>query len=188
MRICVFTYDHPHRKTSEGLAQMWLHNFMPDLIWAAPWKDMGKRFNFYEHPRLYAGRMGCLYEVASHRKPIMHRCDLGVILGAKILPAAVIDSFSCGIINIHPGRIQDHGGLKSLEWEWLQPAEITAHYIDERVDMGWPICTEPVERYDGDTYEAFVERIMRLQAKLLPRAIWEAVQIGPTYKERLALA
>lgn len=172
MRICVFTYDHPHDKTAKGLAAMWLNGFNPSVIWANPWKDIHKHFNFNYHPSLYAKRFGCSYVVSSHKVPIEHGCDLGVILGAKILPKSVIDSFPLGVINIHPGRLPKSAGLKAYELEWAcNEGILTAHLIDEHIDQGEFILEREVPKLPHDTYEAFVARMNAEQMPLLIEAI-----------------
>jgi hypothetical protein len=173
MKICVFTYDHEHAKTAQGLSAMWLHGFEPAVVWAAPWRDLGKSFDFCYHPSVYAARLGADYVVETHKKPIEHGCFVGVVLGAKILPQSVIDTFPCGIINIHPGRIPENGGLKSYELEWNLRGSgmVTAHFIDKRIDRGYKILERDVARYSGDTFENFVSRMNAEQMPALIDAI-----------------
>jgi len=170
MKICVFTYDHPHEKTSRGLSAMWLNGFEPSVVWAAPWIDHGKSFDFEFKPELYALRLGAEYIVSTHKQPIDHGCALGVILGAKILPQSVIDTFPMGIVNIHPGKLPEHGGLESynLEWDAGSDGTITVHLIDKYIDKGWRILERNVARYKDDTYESFVSR---MNAEQMPALI-----------------
>jgi len=187
VKICVFTYDHEHAKTAQGLSAMWLHGYEPAVVWAAPWKDLGKHFDFCYHPSVYAARLGAEYVVASHKKPIDHGCDVGVVLGAKILPQSVIDTFRLGIINIHPGRIPENGGLKSYELEWngRGSGRVTAHMIDARIDRGYKILERDVMRFADDTFESFVARMNAEQMPALIDALKAAKGIhwsGRDYK------
>ena len=59
-----------------------------------------------------------------------------MIAGARILKRPVIDRFSIGIINFHPGLIPEARGLDALLWSIRGdlPLGVTSHLIDERVD------------------------------------------------------
>ena len=173
MKICALTYDHPHEKTAKCLSAMWLCGVAPSVIWAAPWKEKGARLDFNYHPITYADKMGAKYIVKAHNAIIEHRCDIGVILGARILPQSVIDSFSLGIINIHPGRLPESRGLNAyeIERELDGNGRITAHFINAKVDSGLRIAERIVPKYDDDTFEAFVYRMNAAQPPLLIDAI-----------------
>ena len=187
VKICVFTYDHPHPKTTEGLAAMWLHDFEPNVIWAAPWVGKDIEFDYAEDPRLFADKMGCEYKVLPHDADFDPRCHFGVILGARILPQHVIDKFPCGIINIHPGRLPGSEDLNAHELEYRNPdsGKITAHFIDSRIDKGYKICINDVKKYKPESIDAYITRVMKMQNIILISAIKQAAGIvasGRSYK------
>ena len=49
----------------------------------------------------------------------------------------VIDSFSNGIINFHPGVLPENRGLDNLKWAIYNnlPQGVTTHLIDENIDV-----------------------------------------------------
>lgn len=179
LRICVFTYDHPHPKTTEGLSAMWINGFNPTLIWANPWEDKGVELDHAEHPSKIADAFGCKYMVMSHKNDFNPDCDFGVILGARIIPEYIIDKFPCGVINIHPGRLPGSAGLKAHELEYKNPdsGKITAHFIDSRIDRGYEIEVHDVKKYIPETYDAYVARVMKMQNKVLISAIRKAAGV-----------
>src|SRR5690349_17663115 len=75
---------------------------------------MGPKGVTYVHPRNIAERLGTPYFVVDHKSEEAsrivrdRRCDLGIILGARILPRRLIDAFSIGILNLHPGLIPEN--------------------------------------------------------------------------------
>jgi len=187
IKICVFTYDHPHPKTTSGLSAMWLHGFEPLVIWAAPWVGDKIEFDYAEDPRLFADKFGCEYKLLPHNEDYDPVCHFGVILGARILPQHVIDKFPCGVINIHPGRLPGSGGLKAHELEYRNPdsGKITAHFIDSRIDKGYEIIVKDVKKYKPETFDAFYSRVMAMQNIVLIEAIKKAAGVvasGRDYK------
>jgi len=159
---------------------MWLHGFQPLVIWAAPWVDKGASLDYAEDPKLFADKFGCEYKVLSHKdKDYDPQCDFGVVLGARILPKYVIDKFPCGIINIHPGRIPESGGLQAYELEYRNPdsGKITSHFIDARVDKGYIINVFDVKKYIPETIDAYIARVMKLQNKALVDACQKAAGV-----------
>ena len=45
-----------------------------------------------------------------------HNLDIGIILGARILSKQIIDAFSIGIVNLHPGILPENRGLDNVKW------------------------------------------------------------------------
>ena len=178
--MTVFTYDHPHRKTFECLTWLNINGVHIERVVAAPWEqrqsppvfvELDARGKKYPHPRDMAEAWGYDYEVIPHTD--VRGGDVGVILGAGVLPAEVVDSFSRGIINIHPGKLPDNRGLDNIKWAVVEglPQVITAHWIDERIDRGAFICDEVVPVYAGDTLQMVHDRLMTYQAGVLLRAL-----------------
>ena len=124
MRIGVFAYNFEHKKSQEGLLNLFLHGYQPAAIFAADRVNL----NFYQsnlriapralhyiHPSDIARRLGIPYFVLPHNsescaeKIQEMNLDLGIILGARILKQHTIDAFKIGILNRKrsgaPGRL-----------------------------------------------------------------------------------
>jgi folate-dependent phosphoribosylglycinamide formyltransferase PurN len=80
---------------------------------------------------------------------------LGLISGARILKKEVIDKFSLGIINFHPGGIPDCRGLDTAHWIMYNELDVavTSHFIDGRVDGGWIIKRQEFNRPKDHTLQ-----------------------------------
>lgn len=155
-RVTVFSYDFPHRKSQDGLLRLIALGVNISEVIAAPWKQLNLRGNFWgrlpmsaalQDSRTICRAHGIPYmsaphdsdEVISHLKA--EEPELGVILGSRILPSAIINEFSLGVLNVHPGLLPGNAGLNNVEWAILRGSTqgITAHLIDARVDAGWLI-------------------------------------------------
>jgi phosphoribosylglycinamide formyltransferase-1 len=91
--------------------------------------------------------------------------EIGLIAGARILSAEVIQRFKKGIINFHIGLIPETRGLDSLQWSIYKglPLGNTSHLIDERVDAGWIIERRILPEYSDDTLFDLSERLHQCQ-------------------------
>ena len=89
-----------------------------------------------------------------------HKCDLGLILGARILKPNTIKKFEYGILNIHPGAIPENRGLDNFKWAIINKLKManTAHLIDEKIDMGRIIKIKETNYHDDDTIHDFYLR------------------------------
>jgi hypothetical protein len=68
-----------------------------------------------------------------------YQADIGIILGARILPERTLRASACGIINVHPGILPENRGLDTVAWavEKSWPQGVAAHVITPgRVDAG----------------------------------------------------
>lgn len=162
MKLLVFGYAFPHWKTQQGLVSMVTHGIRPDLVLLAPRKVLAVPQSDYRvaprgsdesllDPQRLCEALGLPCRVAAHEES--PAADLGVILGARILPRCVIDRFKTGIVNLHPGILPGNRGLDNLKHSIVDglPIGVTAHFIDERVDMGRIIATRSVPVYWDDT-------------------------------------
>ena len=59
--------------------------------------------------------------------------DVGAIIKEKL-----IQQFSQGIVNFHPGDLPAYRGCMALEWQILEhkPVVCTAHFVDKGIDTG----------------------------------------------------
>ena len=99
--------------------------------------------------------------------------NFGVILGARILSRKVIDSFSEGIINFHPGVLPENRGLDNLKWAIYNnlPQGVTTHLIDENIDVGFEIIKELLEIDTEDTLFDINSKLFDLQMDHLRKLI-----------------
>lgn len=196
-KLVVFAYNFPHRKTQDFLLRLFLEGYEIDCVLAMdpvklnipPSEVRTKvRHTGYVHPSEVADRIGARYEVAQHDSDealaILDELEpeVGIIAGARILKAAVIEQFSTGIINYHPGLIPDARGLDAMLWSVRNdvPMGVTAHLIDERVDAGRILIKHPIELKADDTVFDLSERLYEIQLDLIDPAIKAAVQAGET--------
>jgi phosphoribosylglycinamide formyltransferase-1 len=49
------------------------------------------------------------------------------------------------------------------------------HYVDEGIDTGAVIVSEPVPVHDGDTVDSLRARVQAVEHRLLPRVVAELV-------------
>lgn len=149
----VFGYAFPHRKTAEGLYRLKARGVPIDYVIAAPFKTLSLRRPLFKDsvktlslrtPAEICSDLGIRYYEFPHESPEAIRLitethpERGVILGARILPKAVIRGFSEGILNMHPGLLPCNAGLHNVEWAINNkfPQGVSVHLIDESVDGG----------------------------------------------------
>lgn len=184
MKIGVFAYNFPHWKTQEGIHNLILNGFKPDIIFAAD----PVKLNFYQskvrispkdlyltHPKDIAETHNIPYHVTIHNseetKDLIQQYDLdvGIILGSRILKPIVIDQFKVGILNMHPGILPDNRGLDNLKWALINDHKqgVTTHLIDSKIDMGSMIEQEFIQIYKDDTLLDLHLRIQSLEQRLM---------------------
>lgn len=187
MRIAVFAYDFPHKKTQEFLVRLFAEGFQVSCVLAAPRVELKKpaeppllrtkpRRLGLVHPRDLCDRLRFPYHVVAHSTEGAadllreSEADVGVVAGARILKAPVLGLLPSGIINFHPGLIPEARGLDALKWSIYRglPAGNTAHFIDERIDAGWIIKRERLPVYPDDTLIDLGLRVDEAQIDMLP--------------------
>ncbi|MDB5197693.1 MAG: hypothetical protein JWP88_2064 [Flaviaesturariibacter sp.] len=209
LRIGVFAYNFPHKKTNDFLYRMLTDQIPVSLILAAdPVKlplqpsavKTKVRHQGLVHSRQIADTFGIPYEVFPHNsvetieKIKEHRLDLGIIAGARILKAEIIDAFPMGVINFHPGILPAIRGLDALLWsiEKDVPLGITSHLIDRRVDAGLLIEKFLIPIYKDDTAFDLTERLQEYQLDMIGRSIkkvlegkMEEMETGQAYNRKM---
>lgn len=186
MKIGVFAYNFEHKKTYEGLTNLYYAGIPVTCVFAA---DKVK-LTFYEsklrispkglryvHPQTICERLGIPYHIVVHNECAdlvrKYDLDLGVILGARILKKPVIDAFKIGILNLHPGILPQNRGLDNIKWAVLKgyPQGATAHLINEKVDHGRIIMKQEVAVYQDDTLLDILLRVQSMEQELMVKAI-----------------
>ena len=193
MKIALFVYDRPHRKSVEVLLKLWELRRLPSVVIGAPWIDLARRTDGsgrpplrvkprhigLVHPHDVADRLDVPYVVAAHTDDQAsevlraNEIELGIIGGARILPAHVIDACSLAILNLHPGLIPEVRGMDALKWSVLNgcPPGVTAHLIDQQVDGGWIVLKRRVPVFSDDTWIDLSLRLEESELGLIPEAL-----------------
>ena len=189
MRLAVFSYNFPHKKTQDFLFRLFLEKVEVGIVLAADPVELGipspsvrmkvRGGGGLVHPRLVAERFGWRFEVVEHNagrtRDLLReeRVDAGVISGARILKPEVIESVPRGIINFHPGLLPEGRGLDAMQWAIYEdrPIGVTAHLIDGRVDAGLVLLKRELPILEDDTVFDLSQRLMDVQTDMLPEAI-----------------
>ncbi len=93
-----------------------------------------------------------------------------------LLRPSFLERFPQRVVNVHPAPLPDFPGAHPLEdvLEAGAPAAAaTVHYVDQGVDTGPVIASEPVPVLDGDTVESLRERVHDAEHRLLPKVVGE---------------
>lgn len=106
--------------------------------------------------------------------------ELIVLAGyLKKIPAALVNAFPNGIVNIHPALLPDFGG-KGMHGIHVHEAVIKAgktesgisiHFVNEAYDEGKIIFQEKCEVGKDDTPESLAARVLKLEHKNYAKVI-----------------
>jgi phosphoribosylglycinamide formyltransferase-1 len=106
-----------------------------------------------------------------------HEVDLVVCAGyMHLLEPAFLGRFEGRVVNVHPAPLPEFPGAHPLEdllAAGAPEAAATVHYVDEGIDTGQVIASEPVPVLPGDTVESLQERVHEVEHRLLPRVVRE---------------
>ena len=106
--------------------------------------------------------------------------DFIVLAGfLSILSKKVVSQYKNKILNIHPSLIpsfcgKGHYGIKVHEAALAYGAKVTGatvHFVDEGMDTGPIVFQEATEVLIGDTPEILQQRVMKIEHRLLPKAV-----------------
>jgi phosphoribosylglycinamide formyltransferase-1 len=93
-----------------------------------------------------------------------------------LLRQVFLERFRGRVVNVHPAPLPDFPGAHPLEdllAAGAPEAAATVHYVDEGVDTGAVIASEPVPVLAGDTVERLRERVHEAEHRLLPTVVRE---------------
>jgi phosphoribosylglycinamide formyltransferase 1 len=106
-----------------------------------------------------------------------HGAELVVCAGyMHLLEPAFLERFPGRVVNVHPAPLPAFPGAHPIEdllAAGAREAAATVHYVDEGVDTGLVIASEPVPVRDDDTVETLRERVHEVEHRLLPRVVRE---------------
>jgi phosphoribosylglycinamide formyltransferase 1 len=106
-----------------------------------------------------------------------HGAELVVCAGyMHLLRPTFLDRFPGRVVNVHPAPLPEFPGAHPLEdvlAAGVSHAAATVHFVDEGVDTGEVIASEPVAVEAGDTVETLRERVHAVEHRLLPEVVRE---------------
>ena len=94
----------------------------------------------------------------------------------QLLTPAFLERFPKAVVNVHPAPLPDFPGahpLGDLLAAGASETAATVHYVDEGVDTGPVIASEPVPVLAGDTVDSLRERVHEAEHRLLPNVVRE---------------
>jgi len=93
----------------------------------------------------------------------------------RLVGKPLIDAFPNRIMNIHPALLPAfpglHGQKQAAEYG-VRISGCTVHFVDEGVDTGPVIIQAAVPVSPDDTEDTLSSRILKLEHKLYPEALW----------------
>jgi len=106
-----------------------------------------------------------------------HGVELVVCAGyMQLLRPSFLSRFPERVVNVHPAPLPAFPGahpLDDLLASGAEAAAATVHFVDEGVDTGDVIASEPVPVLPGDTVDTLRERVHEVEHRLLPRVVRE---------------
>jgi phosphoribosylglycinamide formyltransferase-1 len=106
-----------------------------------------------------------------------HGVELVVCAGyMHLLRPSFLERFRGRVVNVHPAPLPAFPGAHPLEdvlAAGASAAAATVHFVDEGVDTGEVIASEPVPVLPGDTVETLRERVHEAEHRLLPKVVSE---------------
>jgi phosphoribosylglycinamide formyltransferase 1 len=104
-----------------------------------------------------------------------HDVELVVCAGyMHLLRPGFLARFPGRVVNVHPAPLPAFPGAHPLEdvlAAGVDAAAATVHFVDEGIDTGEVIASEPVPVLEGDTVETLRERVHAAEHRLLPQVV-----------------
>jgi phosphoribosylglycinamide formyltransferase 1 len=167
MRLCVLSYNTPHRKTAQvvvGLHNRGIKNI--DFL-LMPFKRRPERSVVFQHrpvqfegpePRSLAKLTGGKVYSYDEWPTLNEQYDYFLVCGSNLIEPAF--ATSSRILNVHAGLIPTVRGLDSFKWAILKgyPLGNTLHRIDEHADAGEILSHLPTPVFDEDDLQTLAAR------------------------------
>jgi len=195
LKFTVFAYNFPHWKTQTGLFNLFINGFKPDIVILQDKKVLNipeskyritPRDEYLLDPKEICVKFNIPFIVREHNDWInVTDASFAVILGARILKKALIEQYPQGVLNIHPGILPGNRGLDNLKWAIVNnlPIGVTAHWIDEKIDMGRIISTMTIDIYEDDTIRDLYLRQRNAEQNILIKCLMSFAIHGITKGE-----
>ncbi len=104
-----------------------------------------------------------------------YKPDLIVLAGfMRLISPILIDAYPEKIINIHPSLLPKYPGTHGIEESYASgdtEIGVTIHRVDYGLDTGPIIQQGKIPRIEGESLEAFEQRIHALEHRLYPEVI-----------------
>jgi phosphoribosylglycinamide formyltransferase-1 len=94
----------------------------------------------------------------------------------QLLEPTFLERFPNRVVNVHPAPLPTFPGAHPLEdllAAGAPEAAATVHFVDEGVDTGPVIASQPVPVLPDDTVESLRERVHEVEHRLLPEVVRE---------------
>jgi phosphoribosylglycinamide formyltransferase-1 len=106
-----------------------------------------------------------------------HGVELVVCAGyMHLLDPVFLDRFPGRVVNVHPAPLPDFPGAHPLEdllAAGASESAATVHFVDEGVDTGPVLASEPVPVLPGDSVDSLRDRVHEAEHRLLPQVVRE---------------
>ena len=95
--------------------------------------------------------------------------DLVILVGADIVPIAVLHLARLGTLNAHYGLLPRYRGMNVTEWSIYHddPVGVSVHWVDSGIDTGAILARRPVAVALGDTLADLRVKHQQAAARLL---------------------
>ena len=93
-----------------------------------------------------------------------------------LLQPSFLERFPNRVVNVHPAPLPEFPGphpLQDVLAAGAAAAAATVHFVDEGIDTGEVIASEPVPVLPGDTVATLRERVHEVEHRLLPNVVRE---------------
>jgi phosphoribosylglycinamide formyltransferase-1 len=104
-----------------------------------------------------------------------HKVDLVVLAGyMRLVGEVILDAYPQAVINLHPALLPAFPGANGIREAFnygVKVTGVTVHFANKTYDTGPIILQEIVPVHQDDTLDELIERIHKVEHKLLPRAI-----------------
>jgi phosphoribosylglycinamide formyltransferase-1 len=187
--LIIFGYAFPHRKTYDFITVLFALGFKNITVIGAPKVELASsktvKDGVSSDQNAYCVKtlcrsLGIKFEVCAHDNfdkisKINNRLQAhtAIISGARIIKKEVINLFSSGIVNFHPGKIPETSGLDSFHHAIRKNCSmgVTVHVIDHKVDRGSFIFFEKLRVSSGQSMEVVKENLYGVQLVALRKYI-----------------
>lgn len=183
INIAIFGYDFQHYKTTNLIKDTFIKKHNLKAVFLSPkliFDSNNQQIGIDHKAKNITSRNFCkknnvkLYRAFHNDKIKINRIiktfniNLGIIAGARIIKKDIIDLFSIGIINYHPGKLPECNGLdaiyKSIQKN-ISPC-VTAHLINDKIDEGYKIHEEFFKIKKNDSIENIKKSNEIMQIKI----------------------
>jgi len=147
-------------------------------LWSVPIID---KFSECEIVRLSSLKVNQLRDfVKNNNISLAIQGDIG-----EILKQEIIDIFSDGILNFHPGDLPDYRGCSAPEWQIydFKQVKCTCHFIDIGIDTGeivekkiLNICEESYEKMRASIYPKISEFVVKIVSDYLNNELLQSTK------------